>query len=236
MYRASAHARVAGSASRAEPAAIVPFRPVGYRWGILLALGALGATSAEAQDLAPRGAAGSDILTLNLYGGGYSPASSLSSGVDFRNSGTVGGSATVWVHPLIGVRANVLYARTEISAGAPEPLEGENPNIWSYSGDAVLRLPFAAANGRDTWFPYLVGGLGAKTYSVMEANFSPFWGLAIVGGWALLGVAAPLLTGVDPLKGTTLSENSYPTAEQYDALERRGRDQIAPVRTEMHSG
>lgn len=161
---------------------------------MLMALGVLTASAGHAQVAGPPGAAGNDVATLNLYAGGYSPTSSLVDGSEFRSSGTVGGSITVWVHPLVGVRANLLYAQTDVSGEAPEPLAGEIPNIWAYSGDLVLRLPRAMGTGRDTWFPYLVGGLGAKTYDFdeldSETNFAGSFGAGVEYRFARWGIQA----------------------------------------------
>jgi hypothetical protein len=129
---------------------------------LVVALGALSAGAAQAQ-VQPQGAAGSDILTLNVYGGGYAPTSAVALDTDFDDSGTVGAAATVWLHRYVGIRANALYAQTEAPIGAPAPLGGESPDVWAYSGDVVVRLPLSAGDG-PTWFPYLVGGLGGKTY------------------------------------------------------------------------
>jgi hypothetical protein len=137
---------------------------------VLLTAGVLGTTTVQAQSAAPGGAAGSEILTIGAYGGGFSPAADLTSNSGFGNSGTGGGTLTLWVHPNVGVRGNVLFARTEIGSGAPEGLTGEKPNIWAYSGDLVLRLPFDVLNGRDSWFPYLAGGIGGKTYAFDNLN------------------------------------------------------------------
>jgi hypothetical protein len=131
---------------------------------LLFAACALGATAAQAQAQGVPGAAGSDRVTINAYGGGFSPTAELSAEGGFRRSATAGGALTLWAHPNVGLRANVLYARTNLPAAAPEPLPGEDPNVWAYSADLVLRLPRAAVDGRDSWFPYLVGGVGGKTY------------------------------------------------------------------------
>ena len=130
---------------------------------LLLTMGALGATAVQAQSTEPRGAAGSDVFTLNVYGGGYAPTADIAPGAGFDASGTIGAAGTVWVHRNVGLRANVLWARTDAPAGAPVPLEGERPDVWSYSGDVVLRLPLALGDAA-SWFPYLVAGAGAKTY------------------------------------------------------------------------
>jgi hypothetical protein len=136
---------------------------------LLLTLGVLGATGVQAQTTGRQGGAGSDILTINLYGGGFAPTANLTSGSEFDDSGTVGGAATLWLHRYVGVRANVLYAQTDAPAGAPDPLDGERPDVWAYSGDVVLRLPLTAGEGT-TWFPYLVGGAGAKTYDFEQSE------------------------------------------------------------------
>jgi hypothetical protein len=158
----------------------------------LAMVGALGAPAAEAQTFGPRQGAGNEILTLNLYGGGYSPTSSLTAGSDFRRSGTIGATATLWMHQYAGVRANGLFARTDASQGVPEALAGEQPSVWAYSGDLVLRLPVSTGNGRDTWFPYLVGGLGGKTYdfdnSSTQTDFAGNFGAGLeyrLGRWGI---------------------------------------------------
>jgi hypothetical protein len=132
--------------------------------------GALGAGAAQAQVPYIDGGAGNDLVTLNVFGGGYSPSSSLQPGSEFGSSGSVGAAATLWIHRNFGLRANVLYARTDASAGAPDPLTGEKPDIWTYSGDLLARLPIAIGNGRDFVIPYLVGGLGGKTYNFDELD------------------------------------------------------------------
>jgi hypothetical protein len=172
----------------------------------LITAGVLGTTAAHAQSQTPRpqGAAGSDIVTINAYGGGFSPAADLTADERFGRSGTVGGAVTLWVHPVVGVRGNLLYARTDVPAAAPDPLAGENPNVWAYSGDLVLRLPRTAANGRDTWFPYIVGGLGAKTYSFdtlsTETDFSGNFGAGIeyrFAQWGLQGEVRDIVSRFD---------------------------------------
>jgi hypothetical protein len=161
---------------------------------LVLALGALVPATSEAQMAGPRGAAGNDILTLNLYGGGYSPTSSLTNGSDFGRSATVGGSATAWIHPLIGLRGSAMYARSEVTGGAPAPLEGEKADIWAYSGDLVLRLPLAAAGRTDSWAPYVVGGLGGKSYDFetlsTESDFAGNFGGGLEYRFARWGLQA----------------------------------------------
>lgn len=136
---------------------------------VLLVLGAA-AAQADAQMVGPQGAAGADAVTVGLYSGGFSPSSTLPGDVSFRSSATVGGNAVLWVHPLIGARATALYARARASSSAEEPLAGERAHIFAYGGDLVLRLPRSVGNDRDSWFPYLVGGVGGKSYNFAESG------------------------------------------------------------------
>lgn len=68
----------------------------------------------------------------------------------------------VWLHRYVGIRASVVWAQTDVSGPASADVTGVDPNVWAYSGDVVLRVPIDARSG---WIvPYIVGGLGAKTY------------------------------------------------------------------------
>lgn len=106
---------------------------------------------------------GTDVLSFNLYGGGFFSTSTLAAGTEFDDTGTVGGTVTYWVHHNVGVRGNVLWASPAVVTADENPLVGEDPNVWHYSGDLVLRLPLPAT-GRMSLSPYLLGGLGGKTY------------------------------------------------------------------------
>lgn len=162
--------------------------------GVLAVAGTIGLSAADAEAQAARGTAGGDLITVGVYGGGLSPTSDLSATSGFDNSGTVGATVTLWVHPVVGLRGNGLFARTSVGSGAPEDLLGERPNVWAYSGDLVLRLPMAAPNGRDTWFPYLVGGAGGKTYDFdtlgTETDFAGSFGAGIEYRFAQWGIQA----------------------------------------------
>jgi hypothetical protein len=142
---------------------------------VLIAVAAVAGTELHAQVLGPRQGVG-EIVTVNAYGGGFSPTADLTTDGSFGNSGTVGGAVTLWLHGNVGIRGNVLFARTGVDGVAPEEVIGENPNVWAYSGDVLLRLPLAAANGRDVWFPYVVGGLGGKTYAFDAGRETDFAG------------------------------------------------------------
>ena len=78
---------------------------------------ALGATTAQAQIPGPRGAAGSDLLTIGAYGGGFSPAGDLTPSSSFRRSGAAGGTVTLWAHPNVGIRGNVDTRIGKVRAG-----------------------------------------------------------------------------------------------------------------------
>lgn len=171
---------------------------------VLLALAALGSTAVQAQAPAPRGAPGNDILTLNAYGGGFSPTADLTTGGGFRRSGTVGGAVALWLHRNVGVRGNLLFARTEAGIGAPEAIEGERPNVWAYSGDLVLRLPLAAAGRTSSWVPYLVGGLGGKSYDFeslsTESDFAGNYGGGLeyrLAGWGVQAEVRDIVTNFE---------------------------------------
>lgn len=104
---------------------------------------------------------GQDIISVNVMGGAFTPASDLGSN-QFDATGTVGGTVAVWLHRYVGVRASVVWAQTDVSGPASPDVTGVDPNVWAYGGDIVLRAPIEARSG---WIiPYIVGGLGAKTY------------------------------------------------------------------------
>ena len=122
---------------------------------------------------------GQDIISLNVIGGGFSPASDLG-GSEFDATGTVGGTVGVWVHRYVGIRAAVVWAQTDVS-GPTSDVTGVDPNVWAYSGDLVLRVPLGARSG---WIiPYILGGLGAKTYDFegvdTETEFAASFGAGV---------------------------------------------------------
>jgi len=110
---------------------------------------------------------GADRLSFTAFGGGLFSTSALGGGTEFENTGTLGGNVTFWATHNLGVRANVLWSPPDIRSDRVgingPPLVGEDPNVWHYSGDVVLRLPLPAT-ANISFFPYLLGGLGAKTY------------------------------------------------------------------------
>jgi outer membrane protein W len=116
------------------------------------------ATGALAQNVSP----GNDNFTISLYAGGLSPSGDLGAG-EFDSSGTIGGALGWWITRNVGIRGNVAFAQTDVPAAAPSALLGQNPDVWFYSADLLVRFPFQVGTG---WLsPYVLGGLGAKTYS-----------------------------------------------------------------------
>jgi len=110
---------------------------------------------------------GGDRFSVNVHGGGFFATSSLGAATEFDDTGTVGGNATLWLHRNVGVRASVLWAQPDVIdervfTQTNSSIAREDPDVWLYSGDLVLRLPLAGGNF--TWFPYAVGGFGGKTY------------------------------------------------------------------------
>lgn len=131
--------------------------------GVLVAFVALPATKLSAQVMGRDSRPGNDVLSVNVVGGGFFSADNLAPGTEFKNTGSVGGSVTYWAHTNVGLRADLLWAGPTVRAAQDSPLAGEDPNVWHYSGDVVLRMPLTGTS-RMSWFPYIVGGVGAKTY------------------------------------------------------------------------
>ncbi|MBI4539181.1 MAG: outer membrane beta-barrel protein [Gemmatimonadetes bacterium] len=134
---------------------------------LMLAAGTpLVATNASAQIIgsSAREQASREIVSILGYGGGFTPANELAGPAEFSTSGTVGGAVTVWFGPYVGIRGNGLYTQSDVDgASSGLALRGEEPNVWIYSGDVLLRLPLTAGQS-SWWYPYVVGGLGGKTY------------------------------------------------------------------------
>lgn len=107
---------------------------------------------------------GMDVFSINVNGGGFFPLSTLGGDNEFDDAGSVGGALTYWFHNNAGVRANFLWASTDFVGLEDSPLQGEDPDVYHYSGDVLLRLPLPGPEVVDSWFPYIVGGIGGKTY------------------------------------------------------------------------
>lgn len=99
--------------------------------------------------------------SFSLYAGGLSPSTHIGRG-GFDPSATVGATLGFWVNQYAGVRVNGLFARTRADAPVSTDLGIDNPNVWMYDGDIVLRVPMSVEAGWLT--PYILGGLGGKTY------------------------------------------------------------------------
>lgn len=130
---------------------------------VLLAFAAFPAAELPAQ--MPDGDAqpGEDVMSLAAVGGGFYSANELSEGTEFENTESYGAMASFWTHRNIGLRASVLWASPTVLSTEENALANEDPTVWNYSGDVLLRMPMTATD-QVSWFPYIVGGIGAKTY------------------------------------------------------------------------
>ena len=130
---------------------------------LLIAAGALPATEAPAQVFGSS-ELDHDLVSINVFAGGFTPSSDLSDGSEFDTSGSVGGAVTLWLWKYAGIRGNVLYGQPDVDAVSGASIEGEDPDVWLYNGDLMLRLLISA--GDAGWLcPYVLGGLGGKTYN-----------------------------------------------------------------------
>lgn len=130
---------------------------------VLFGLATAGAASAQQMDDDDYEDEMVDGFSVAALGGGLSPAADVGDG-DFDASGSGGLEATAWLGDHVGLRATGLYAATDAAPQIPPVLEGEDPNVFLYSGDVVLRYPIDVMATDGFLQPYLVGGLGAKTY------------------------------------------------------------------------
>lgn len=162
----------------------------------------------QAQQIGGQSHPGADVLSFSVVGGGYFSTSDLGSGTEFDDSGTVGGTATYWAHPNIGVRGNVLWSPPDVRSPAESQLAGQDPNIWLYSGDVVLRMPLPASANM-SWYPYLAGGVGGKTYDFetldAETDFSGNVGVGVelrfgqTGRWGIHTEVRDFISNFDRL-------------------------------------
>lgn len=129
---------------------------------IVAALAAFTAAEASAQ-MGGSAHAGNDVVSLNLYGGGYFSGSTFSDGTEFDDTGALGANATVWAHRNLGIRGNVLWFQPDVIGTSQAQLLNQNPDVIHYSGDVVLRMPMAARENL-SWYPYILGGVGGKSY------------------------------------------------------------------------
>lgn len=119
--------------------------------------------SGQIMDMERESHPGMDAVSLHVTGGGFFSTSNLGGGNEFDDTGALGAQATYWAHRNVGVRGNLLWASPDLLVEQESPLLNEDPNVYHYSGDLLLRFPFQMT-GQMSWFPYIVGGLGGKTY------------------------------------------------------------------------
>ncbi len=117
--------------------------------------------------------------SATLYVGGYSPTTHLGDGTRFDPSATVGASVGYWFNEYAGVRANGLYAQTKTDG--PARFNYDNPNVWTYTGELLLRMPFSTRAGDVS--PYVIGGVGGKSYDFQNrathTKFAGDYGLGV---------------------------------------------------------
>lgn len=107
--------------------------------------------------------------SVSVYAGGVSPTTHIGSG-EFDASAAVGATLGFWLNRYAGIRVNGLFARTNADGPVRSELGITNPNIWMYDGDIVLRAPMSSTAG---WLaPYVLGGLGGKTYDFRNADMN----------------------------------------------------------------
>jgi hypothetical protein len=109
--------------------------------------------------------AGSDVFSIHLHGGGYFSGSTFGTdGSRFDDTGALGLTATFWAMPNVGLRANGMWYNPDVAPGPEEALlAGENPDVFQYSADVLLRMPMTIGENL-SWYPYVLGGIGGKTY------------------------------------------------------------------------
>jgi hypothetical protein len=178
-------------------------------WALMTAALLVPATSALAQDASP----GNDNLTISVYGGGLWPSGDLGP-TEFNSSGTVGGTVGWWITRNVGIRGNVAFARTDVPAGAPTDLIGQNPDVWFWNADVLVRFPFQVADGFLS--PYLLGGLGGKTYDFStlgnETDFAGNFGGGVeyrIGPTSRWGVFTELKTFVSEFDRFGVSDTQW---------------------------
>lgn len=109
------------------------------------------------------GRLGDDIGSLGIIAGVVSPTTTLPDGSSHDAGTAIGATGTVWPLDYLGARASVVYGKTagvhgeRFSAAA-----AHDPKVFLYSAELAIRYPFAGE--RFSWFPYLSGGPGAKSY------------------------------------------------------------------------
>lgn len=125
----------------------------------LLSVFALLLFAVEAQAQAQVSAPPTNVF-FTVEGGGFFPASDIGQG-EFENTEAVSATLGTWLSDFVGVRANGVWANPSLSGDPPTQLVGEDPDLFYYTGDVLLRYPMQVAEG--TVIPYAVGGLGART-------------------------------------------------------------------------
>lgn len=127
---------------------------------------ALWSGDARAQGLGPT----DRTISIAIVGGGISPTAKFADGSRFERGESVGLALTLWPTKSIGFRASAIRARTGTNEVASPPLAGEDPTISHYSLDLIGEPPAPWLN-QWGWSPYLLGGIGIKSYSFRSVDY-----------------------------------------------------------------
>jgi len=105
-----------------------------------------------------------DLGTVSLHFGTVDPRTTFDDGSRFQRGTAVGVSGTIWAFRNLGFRGNVTKSQND--GHNPQDPEAaiavQDPDVWLYSGEAVLRLPIITRAVAVT--PFLSGGIGGKTW------------------------------------------------------------------------
>lgn len=114
------------------------------------------------------GLPGDDVASLTLHLGAVAPTTTFPDGGSYGTGIGGGISGIYWFHDWVGLRGSFLLGKTP---GQPSPTSdfekqagNENPTVWYYSGDFLIRYPHLSSAGSFAWFPYVGIGMGGKQY------------------------------------------------------------------------
>jgi opacity protein-like surface antigen len=143
-------------------------------------LGKLALTTAVMVPMVAAPAAAQDYRWDVGVNGGFSWYSSMldtdaagttSDNVRFREGWLAGAQLGYWFTPRVGLRANATYTDRPLRAGGADVIS--NVNLWSGSGDLMLRLRQPNMDWMGTeMLPYVALGLGAKWINPAGDNFT----------------------------------------------------------------
>lgn len=116
-------------------------------------------------------------FSAGIQAGGLTPVTDFPDATRVLTGATAGGTVGMWWTPSVGVRGNLLWARTSTRPASLEaPLVRERPHLFQYGADVIVRIPGVGSERAD-WGAYAIAGLGAKTWA-WEENEDASTGLA----------------------------------------------------------